>query len=157
MNALSVIESLQRSLRSFSGTEHRFRDKGEFFSGFRRWLTLWLIMSGMLIGMVTVAHADVLTEVFKRVHPSVVVVQTEHHAPTGDQSGLPAAMAGVGSGVLISKEGKVLTASHVVHSADRIVVKFKSGEEIPARVVSSERFADVALLQLERLPGSGAV
>ncbi|MDR4495678.1 MAG: trypsin-like peptidase domain-containing protein [Nitrospirales bacterium] len=133
------------------------RNRDDRFSLTRATFFLWAIMSVTAFGMVSKGHANVLTEVFKRVHPSVVVVQTEHLAPMGEQSGLPASMAGVGSGVLISKDGMVLTASHVVHSADRIVVKFKNEEEIPARVVSSERFADVALLQLERMPKEAVV
>ncbi|MGD9853270.1 MAG: S1C family serine protease [Nitrospirales bacterium] len=124
---------------------------------FRTTYLLLFFIGLTVLGTVTEGHAEVLTEVFKRVHPAVVVVQTEHHAPMSEQPGLPAPMAGVGSGVLISKDGKVLTASHVVHSADRIVVKFKNGEEITARVVSSERFADVALLQLERMPKEAVI
>src|SRR3990172_3894910 len=58
----------------------------------------------------------------------------------------------VGSGVLISPDGKVMTAAHVVHTADEISVEFLSGEAVGARVVASEPQADVSLLQLERVP-----
>jgi S1-C subfamily serine protease len=58
----------------------------------------------------------------------------------------------VGSGVLISNDGKVLTAAHVVELADEIRVGFLSGETIFAEVVASEPRADVALLRLERMP-----
>lgn len=115
------------------------------------------VMGCLLFGMITEGHADVLTEVFKRVHPAVVVIQTEQHASAGEQMGTTMPMTGIGSGVLISKDGKVLTASHVVHSADRIVVKFKNGEEVPAHVVSSERFSDLALLKLEHVPKDAVV
>ncbi len=56
--------------------------------------------------------------------------------------------AGIGSGVLISEDGLVLTASHVVQTADNIHVQFIDGETIPAKVISSAPFADVALIQL---------
>lgn len=115
------------------------------------------VMICLLVGMVSEGHADVLTEVFKRVHPAVVVIQTEQHASVGEQMGTTMPMRGIGSGVLISKDGEVLTASHVVHSADRIVVKFKNGEEVPAHVVSSERFADLALLKLEHMPKEAVI
>src|SRR5206468_8466505 len=61
-------------------------------------------------------------------------------------------VAGLGSGVLVSADGKVLTAAHVVQTADSIVVQFLNGETMGARVVYSEPAADVALLQLERAP-----
>jgi serine protease Do len=57
---------------------------------------------------------------------------------------------GLGSGVLVSSDGKALTAAHLVQAADAIVVEFAGGEVIPARVVGTTVSADVALLQLER-------
>jgi serine protease Do len=57
---------------------------------------------------------------------------------------------GLGSGVLVSSDGKALTAAHLVQTADAIVVEFAGGEVIPARVVGTTVSADVALLQLER-------
>ncbi len=59
---------------------------------------------------------------------------------------------GLGSGVLISTDGKVLTAAHVVHTADVVAVKFQNGEKVAARVIGSSPQADVALLQLEKVP-----
>src|SRR5882724_419223 len=59
---------------------------------------------------------------------------------------------GTGSGVLISTDGKVMTASHVVHAMDEITVQFLGGETVRARVISSEPAADLSLLQLERVP-----
>jgi serine protease Do len=57
-----------------------------------------------------------------------------------------------GSGVLISSDGKVMTAAHVVHAMDEISVEFLGGETVKARVVASEPAADLSLLQLERVP-----
>jgi serine protease Do len=57
-----------------------------------------------------------------------------------------------GSGVLISPDGKVMTAAHVVHAMDEISVEFLGGETVKARVVASEPAADLSLLQLERVP-----
>ena len=59
---------------------------------------------------------------------------------------------GIGSGVLISADGKVLTAAHIVQAADRVVVEFTEGKEIPAEVIASAPTADVALLKLEWVP-----
>src|SRR5215470_11256149 len=94
-----------------------------------------------------------LRDVFRSVQGAVVIVRTEQVglAPF-PQQGLVSS-DGLGSGVLISSD-KVLTAAHVVQSADKTVVEFSQGESIPARVIGCSSSADVALLQLERSPAS---
>ena len=54
--------------------------------------------------------------------------------------------------MLISNDGKVLTAAHLVAAADTTIVEFSGGEQVPAHVVGCSISADVALLQLERQP-----
>ena len=93
--------------------------------------------------------AQDLRKVFHEVSPSVVVIKAR-----GQEVG----SAGVsrftetGSGVLISPDGKVMTAAHVVHLMTDITVQFLGGETVTARVVASEPAADLSLLQLERVP-----
>ncbi|MFY0625664.1 MAG: trypsin-like peptidase domain-containing protein [Reichenbachiella sp.] len=59
---------------------------------------------------------------------------------------------GLGSGVLISEEGLIVTASHVIQTANSVKVQFIDGEVIPAKVISSAPFADVATIQLSWKP-----
>ncbi len=96
-------------------------------------------------------HGQQLRDAFRSVQPTVVVVKTVQIglAPF-PQQGLVSS-DGLGSGVLISNE-RVLTAAHLVESADRTVVEFSGGEDIPAKVIGCSLSADVALLQLERVP-----
>jgi serine protease Do len=54
--------------------------------------------------------------------------------------------------VLISNDGKVLTAAHVVQTADVACVEFSDGQVITARVIGSDIQSDVALLQLKEMP-----
>src|SRR5207237_1130022 len=62
-----------------------------------------------------------------------------------------------GAGVLISGTGLVLTAAYVVHGMDEISVRFPSGQTVSAHVVASApASADLALLQLDRVP-AGAI
>lgn len=63
----------------------------------------------------------------------------------------------IGSGVLVSKDGKVITAAHLVQAADQIKVKLSSGEVVGARVAASAPFADISLLQLESVPKQDSV
>ena len=100
------------------------------------------------------AAAQTVRDVFRQVNAAVVVVRTKDVAEPARGG---TATAGVGSGVLVTRDGKVMTAAHVVHTADEIVVEFLSGESVGARVVASEPEADVSLLQLERVPAGAVV
>lgn len=121
----------------------------------RRLLTF---LSCALIGFGRAAAADpVLSDVFKRVNPAVLEIHTLGTDVARDGSARQVSVAGLGSGVLISPDGKVLTAAHVVQTADAIEVEFVGGEKLRARVLSSEPAADVALLQLEGLPRDSKV
>ena len=86
--------------------------------------------------------AESLSEVFKRVKTSVVVVRTTQREVQPQSRGKMVSVAGMGSGVLISSDGKVMTAAHVVQTADRVEVEFLNGDVIAARIVSSEPSAD---------------
>ena len=100
------------------------------------------------------APAQTLSQLFKRVAPSVVVIRaTGRDVSAGGQTHF----AETGSGVLISSDGKVMTAAHVVHAMDEIKVEFLGGETVTARVVASEPQADLSLLQLERVPPGATV
>ena len=103
------------------------------------------------------AAAEPLSKVFKQVSPSVVIVRTTEKQMAAGPERQIVSMTGLGSGVLISADGKVITAAHVVHTADEITVEFQGGELIPAKVLSSEPSADVALIQLERLPPNAVI
>jgi serine protease Do len=62
---------------------------------------------------------------------------------------------GMGSGLIISKDGYILTNHHVVGEADKIVVRLKDGREFNAKIIGSDPRSDVALIQInegENLP-----
>jgi serine protease Do len=118
-----------------------------------RWmagLVLPIMISGdVLIGAVRPVAAQTVRQVFDGVAPSVVVIRARGREVT--TSGLDR-YTETGSGVLISADGKVMTAAHVVHALDEITVDFLGGETVTARVVASEPGADLSLLQLDRVP-----
>ena len=60
----------------------------------------------------------------------------------------------LGSGVVISSDGYILTNNHVVENATKIIVKFNSEKEYTAEVVGADPPTDVALIKIdaENLP-----
>ncbi len=113
----------------------------------KRLLTALLVVA--LPAWVMPVQAQTPGEVFRKVAPSVVVIRAKgRDIGTGGQS----RFAETGSGVLITPDGKVMTAAHVVHSMDEISVEFLGGETVKAQVVASEPAADLSLLQLARVP-----
>lgn len=100
----------------------------------------------------TTSEAKSLSEMFKRVKPSVVVIETTQVVNQSENQ--TAVDEAIGSGFLISDDGLVMTASHVVQTADTITVGFSDGSAVPAKVVGSEPAADVALIRLDHVPGN---
>ena len=77
---------------------------------------LLLITAPFLIGQ---AHAQQLREAFSKAKPSVVVIRTVERRVAPQAQGL-VSLPGLGSGVVISNDGKILTAAHVVQAADQV-------------------------------------
>lgn len=88
--------------------------------------------------------AEELPELFRRVDPGVVEIFTTAAGGGGSR--------GLGSGFLVSADGLVITAAHVVQTADTIVVRFLSGEAVQAFAVASDPEADVALIRVGTVP-----
>ena len=66
----------------------------------------------------------------------------------GDQ-GDQQAQAGLGSGVIISPDGYILTNNHVVEGADEIEVTLTDSRRARARVIGTDPETDLAILKIE--------
>jgi S1-C subfamily serine protease len=109
------------------------------------------VLVGAVLGWFPIgAEAQDAEELFRKVNPSVVVIRAKGRAV--DRTRGLVTFSEIGSGVLISADGKVMTAAHVVHTMDEVFVELLGGETVPARVVASEPAADLSLLQLDRIP-----
>ncbi len=101
----------------------------------------------------------------EKVIPSVVNVFTQKQvrSPThpaledpvfryffGDrQDARPRQVSNLGSGVIVSSNGYLLTNQHVVEAADEIQVALADGRTVPARVVGTDPETDLAVLKIE--------
>jgi serine protease DegQ len=110
--------------------------------------------------------ASGFSEAAKKVMPSVVniftttVVKTPSHPfmddPRfrfffGDQfdDSEPQQSSSLGSGVIVSKDGYILTNHHVVESADQIEVLLSDGRHATARVVGTDPETDLAVIKVD--------
>jgi serine protease Do len=64
------------------------------------------------------------------------------------------ALRSLGSGILISKDGEILTNYHVVRHADTIKVKLANQTEFEARLVGKDERTDLALIRIRRSGGN---
>jgi Do/DeqQ family serine protease len=115
------------------------------------------------------APANVATGSFalaaKRAAPAVVSINTSKAAQPHPNSNDPwfrfffgdrgnEAQAGLGSGVIVSAEGHVLTNNHVIDGADAIEVILNDTRRTQAKVIGTDPETDLAILKidLDKLP-----
>ncbi len=75
------------------------------------------------------AYSRTVTEVVDQVGPAVVGV------------------SGVGSGLILTPDGYVLTNSHVASAARRFELKLRDGQQLPAELVGTDPHTDLAVLR----------
>lgn len=91
-----------------------------------------------------------VTEVAKKVQPSVVNIAVE--VTQYDIFGREVLVPAVGSGVIFSEDGYILTNAHVVEEAEKenIKVTFFDGKTEKAKLVGMEPRADIAVIKVDR-------
>jgi 2-alkenal reductase len=99
----------------------------------------------------TIASVQVdtaVTETVDRVGPAVVTV-VNHMRRQSNPFGGTSQPTASGSGVIIDPRGYLVTNNHVVEDSASLEVVLASGETRSARLVGSDAFADIAVLQVE--------
>jgi S1-C subfamily serine protease len=77
----------------------------------------------------------VVPGVVRKVEPSVVTIITD---------------LGLGSGVIYSSDGKIVTDAHVVGAAEQVQVEFADGKHATAQVMATDPYTDLALIKVDR-------
>jgi len=101
-----------------------------------------------------------LSAAAKKASPAVVSINTSKAARRsprsddpwfrfffGDQADQP--QIGLGSGVIVSTDGYILTNNHVVEGADEIEVTLNDSRHVPGKVIGTDPDTDVAVLKIE--------
>ena len=58
-------------------------------------------------------------------------------------------MIGAGSGFVLDGSGIIVTNNHVVGSADKILVSFTDGSELPAHIIGTDELTDIAVIKVD--------
>jgi serine protease Do len=69
--------------------------------------------------------------------------------PQGQQPQRPQVQRGLGSGVIVSADGYILTNNHVVEGAEKITVLMSDNKSYEAKAVGLDKASDLAVLKIE--------
>lgn len=86
-------------------------------------------------------------QVYQIIQPSLVWIESESAADVNGKS-----HTGLGTGVIVSEFGDILTSLHVVADSPRIRVTFADGTQSNAVIATAQPEKDIAVLQAETLP-----
>ncbi|HEX6867845.1 MAG TPA: trypsin-like peptidase domain-containing protein [Candidatus Limnocylindrales bacterium] len=92
------------------------------------------------------APAPDLTEVVAAVRDSVVTITSEGFSSRGFAQ-IPS--SGVGSGVILTADGYILTNRHVVSGSSSLAVELADGHQYPATLVRESDDKDLALIKID--------
>lgn len=81
----------------------------------------------------------------ERAGPAVVKVETGRGRPQRNRGD---ARQGLGSGVIYSSDGYILTNAHVIADASRVTITLPDGRQFPAGVLGTEPERDLAVLRV---------
>ncbi len=115
----------------------------------------------VVIDGIRTSYADVV----EKTSPAVVRIEAEHKnrapqasSPDDDffrqfpmprQNQKPPVERGMGSGVIASADGTILTNAHVVDGAEKITVKLNDNKTFDAKLVGIDKPSDLAVLKIE--------
>jgi len=114
---------------------------------------LFLILVMIVIGMPMTPLAstkssctETVPELFRRLSSSVVSISAVSFDPFRSRNRMATT---VGSGLIISEDGLILTNSHLVFTHQTISVTLDDGRMVPAELVGADPLLDLAVLKIQ--------
>jgi len=106
---------------------------------------------------------DAIVKIAEAANPSVVTITTERTQqvrvmdpfsmffgnPNARENTREYVQRGLGSGVVVSDEGYILTNNHVIENTDEIKVRLYDGQEIEAELIGTDPMTDIAVLKVD--------
>jgi S1-C subfamily serine protease len=89
-------------------------------------------------GTVNTTNNILLTQIYNRTRKSVVLISVR--TDTG---------GGTGSGFVYDKDGHIITNNHVVEDAETIEVTFIDGSILPADLIGTDPYSDMAVIKVD--------
>ena len=107
---------------------------------------------------------DAIVDIAEKTNPAVVTVKTEKtqevryvdpfsmfrspfSAPETETQ--ERTLRGLGSGVIVSEEGYIITNNHVIDDTDEIKVRLFNGDEVTAELIGTDPQTDIAVLKID--------
>lgn len=79
-----------------------------------------------------------LQDIYEKAIPSVVSISCIYSGGTS-----------TGTGVVLTKDGYLITNYHVIRYAESITATFTDGQELPATIIGQDEISDIVLLKVE--------
>ena len=96
------------------------------------------------------AYSQAVVRVAERVSPAVVNIEVHNRQGSTSRSDprLAPDVQGHGSGFLLTPDGFIVTNSHVVHDATRLMVTLADGRRERAELIGDDPDTDVAVVRI---------
>jgi serine protease Do len=91
---------------------------------------------------------EAFVSVADKVSPSVVVVEVTEKRVLGRGGRFRGPSTGEGSGIIVTKDGYILTNNHIVDNADRIQVYLQDGRHFVAELKGTDPRTDIAVIKI---------
>jgi serine protease Do len=113
-------------------------------------------LSGCGISQAFQVKQNSIQKLYNKVNPAVVELHVKSLAnpKVGEVTYKAETSSSLGSGALVSQEGRILTAAHVIDKAIAIEVEFSDGTKTSGHVVWIEPLLDLAMIQAANVPSS---
>lgn len=99
--------------------------------------------NGTASNVTTTGECQSAADIYEQVRPSVVEIDIS------GSNGFGGGISGTGTGIVLDKEGHILTNNHVVQNADEISVLFDDGARVSATLVGNDTQNDLAVIKID--------